>query len=170
TSSAFASASRIMISNIELDFAEYNGMDISNPGEYLTHNKQKVDDDVWFTPEDVNKGEDSVVKEALKWINDNVLSIHPENTSVVTEFNLKQNYPNPFNPATTISYSIPKGAFVDLKVFDMLGREVSTLVSKEQSAGEYKVQFDASSLPSGVYIYTLQAGQFKDSRKLLILK
>ncbi|MGE5352932.1 MAG: S41 family peptidase [Acidobacteriota bacterium] len=170
TSSAFASASRIMISNIELDFAEYNGMDISNPGEYLTHKKQKVDDDVWLTPEDVNKGEDSVVKKALKWINDNILSVNPENTSAVAEFNLKQNYPNPFNPATTISYSIPKQSHVEMRIFDMLGREVSTIASKEQSAGEYKVQFDASTLPSGVYIYTLQAGQFRDSKKLLLLK
>ncbi|HEX2925202.1 MAG TPA: T9SS type A sorting domain-containing protein, partial [Ruminiclostridium sp.] len=83
---------------------------------------------------------------------------------------LMQNYPNPFNPATTISYSIPKGSFIELKVFDMLGREASTLVSKEQGAGEYKVQFDASSLPSGMYIYSIQAGEFRASKKLLLIK
>lgn len=89
---------------------------------------------------------------------------------LMDQYQLTQNYPNPFNPVTTISYSIPKESFVEMRIFDMLGREVSTLVSKEQRAGEYKVQFDASSLPSGVYIYTLQSGQFRNSKKLLLLK
>lgn len=60
--------------------------------------------------------------------------------------------------------------YVELKVYDLLGREISVLVSKEQSAGEYKVQFNASSLPSGIYIYTIQAGQYRDSKKLMLLK
>lgn len=85
-------------------------------------------------------------------------------------FNLAQNYPNPFNPVTSIAYSIPKLSYVELKVYDLLGREISVLVSKEQSAGEYKVQFNASSLPSGIYIYTIQAGQYRDSKKLMLLK
>jgi hypothetical protein len=85
-------------------------------------------------------------------------------------FSLLQNYPNPFNPSTTISYSIPKQSHVEMKIFDMLGREVSTLVKKEQSAGEYKVQFDGSNLPSGMYIYSIQAGEFRSSKKLLMIK
>ncbi|MGE5402112.1 MAG: T9SS type A sorting domain-containing protein, partial [Ignavibacteriales bacterium] len=83
---------------------------------------------------------------------------------------LSQNYPNPFNPSTIITYALPRVSHVDLKVYDMLGREVSTLVSKEQSAGEYKIQFDASSLPSGMYVYSLQAGEFRASKKLLLIK
>lgn len=83
---------------------------------------------------------------------------------------LYNNYPNPFNPTTTISYSIPRESMVELRVYDMLGREVSTLVNKKQSAGEYRVQFNASSLPSGVYIYSIQAGGFRDSRKLMLVK
>ncbi|MGE5499359.1 MAG: YCF48-related protein [Syntrophothermus sp.] len=91
-------------------------------------------------------------------------------SSIISEFSLYQNYPNPFNPTTTISYSLPKETHIELKVFDMLGREVTTLVNKEQTAGEHKVQFEGSSLPSGVYIYTIQAGMFRDSKKLLLLK
>jgi alpha-amylase len=93
-----------------------------------------------------------------------------ERTEIPKDYTLLQNYPNPFNPATTIRYSIARQSHVELKVFDLLGREVSTLVSSVQTAGEYKVQFDGSRLPSGVYIYTLKAGEFRDSKKLLLLK
>ncbi|HEX2868999.1 MAG TPA: T9SS type A sorting domain-containing protein [Ignavibacteriales bacterium] len=92
------------------------------------------------------------------------------NGNAPLSYSLSQNYPNPFNPSTTISYSIPKQSYVELKIIDMLGREISTLVSKKHTAGEYKVQFDASNLPSGMYIYSIQAGDFRDSKKLLLLK
>ncbi|MGE5430180.1 MAG: M20/M25/M40 family metallo-hydrolase [Syntrophomonadaceae bacterium] len=88
----------------------------------------------------------------------------------LSNFQLSQNYPNPFNPSTTISYSLPKETHIELKVFDMLGREVTTLVNRDQNVGEYKVQFDGSFLPSGIYVYTIQAGQFRDSKKLVLLK
>ena len=88
---------------------------------------------------------------------------------------LSQNYPNPFNPSTTIKYEIPGQArndnvFVQLKVFDILGREVATLVNKEQSAGNYEVQFNTSSLTSGIYFYKLQSGGFVESRKMVLLR
>ncbi|MGE5496945.1 MAG: T9SS type A sorting domain-containing protein [Syntrophothermus sp.] len=85
-------------------------------------------------------------------------------------FYLKQNYPNPFNPASTIRYSIPHQTVVSLIIYNLIGQEVATLVNKEQAAGEYKVRFDGSSLPSGMYIYTIQAGHLRDSKKLLLLK
>lgn len=85
-------------------------------------------------------------------------------------YQLKQNYPNPFNPATFITYSIPQNQNVKLVVYDMLGKQVTTLVNEYKSAGQYTVQFSGSSLPSGIYIYTLQAGQFRDSKKLVLLK
>ncbi|HEX2867317.1 MAG TPA: T9SS type A sorting domain-containing protein [Ignavibacteriales bacterium] len=85
-------------------------------------------------------------------------------------FFLEQNYPNPFNPATTISYSLPKQAYVELKVFDMLGREIRTLVNKEQSEGNYKVPFEASHFPSGIYIYRLRAGGYSSSRRMILMK
>lgn len=85
-------------------------------------------------------------------------------------YNLAQNYPNPFNPVTTIRYSIPQSGFVTLKIYDLLGREVAALVNEEKSPGVYEVQFDGSNLASGVYLYTLQAGEFADTKKFLLLK
>ncbi|MCU7503023.1 MAG: T9SS type A sorting domain-containing protein [Ignavibacteria bacterium] len=98
------------------------------------------------------------------------ISAVPYNGNMPQSYSMSQNFPNPFNPSTIITYSLPRQSFVELKVFDTIGREISTLVSKEQSAGEYKVQFDASSLPSGMYIYSIQAGEFRASKKLLLIK
>ncbi len=85
-------------------------------------------------------------------------------------YSLAQNYPNPFNPSTTIEFSIPRNENVTLKVYDMLGREVRTLVSDNLAAGSYKTRFDAGNLASGVYFYVLNAGKFTESRKLMIMK
>jgi hypothetical protein len=93
-----------------------------------------------------------------------------ENTELPNEFHLSQNYPNPFNPSTTISFSIPSQSYVSLKVFDALGREVSVLVSQELTAGTYSHQWTSTGLPSGVYFYRLQAGNFSESRKLVLVK
>ncbi|MBC8043382.1 MAG: T9SS type A sorting domain-containing protein [Rhizobacter sp.] len=87
-----------------------------------------------------------------------------------TTFALSQNYPNPFNPATAIDYQLSVGSEVKLKVFDVLGREVATLVSATQAAGNYSVNFDAKNLTSGVYFYRLQAGNVTETKKLLLLK
>lgn len=89
---------------------------------------------------------------------------------VIKDFALLQNYPNPFNPSTQISFQVPEASRVTLKVFDMLGKEVATLVDGNKSAGSHTVQFNASDLPSGMYIYSLQAGEFRDSKKLLLVK
>ncbi|HEX2868537.1 MAG TPA: T9SS type A sorting domain-containing protein [Ignavibacteriales bacterium] len=85
-------------------------------------------------------------------------------------FRLGQNYPNPFNPETTINYSIPENARVEVKVFDTLGREIQTLVNKEQEIGDYSIQFVGNNLPSGMYIYSLHAGGFSASKKLLLVR
>jgi hypothetical protein len=92
------------------------------------------------------------------------------NPPVATDFVLMQNYPNPFNPATTISFSIPSKSFVSLNIFDALGREVSSLLSEELSAGKYSQQWDAAGLSSGVYFYRLQAGSFVETKKLLVVR
>ncbi|MCU7497419.1 MAG: T9SS type A sorting domain-containing protein [Ignavibacteria bacterium] len=99
-----------------------------------------------------------------------VTGVEGRSNNLGFSYALGQNYPNPFNPSTTISYTISKGSFVELKIYDMLGREVTTLVNKEQNAGEYKVNFNASGLPSGVYIYSIRAGEFRDSKKLALMK
>lgn len=85
-------------------------------------------------------------------------------------YTLQQNYPNPFNPSTTISYSLPESGYVQLKVYDMLGREVADLVSEEQSMGNYKVVLDASNLTSGVYFYRLKSNDFTETKKLILLR
>ena len=85
------------------------------------------------------------------------------------EFSLSQNYPNPFNPTTKIKFVIPQSSFVNLKVYDVLGREVATLVNEEKHPGSYEVEFDASQLSSGVYIYKLQAGSYTSFKKMICL-
>ncbi len=93
-----------------------------------------------------------------------------ELSAIPTEFSLSQNYPNPFNPATTIEFSLPKEADVLLKVYNLLGQEVVTLLSGQMKAGYHKVKFDASGLSSGVYLYKIQAGDFSAVKKLMLLK
>ncbi len=98
-----------------------------------------------------------------------------ENGTIPTVFNLDQNYPNPFNPTTSISYDLPKNEFVSINVFDLMGREVKTLVNKEQVAGFRSVKWDATNnlgqpVSAGMYIYTIQAGEFRQTRKMVLLK
>ncbi len=87
-----------------------------------------------------------------------------------TEYKLFENYPNPFNPSTNISYSIKEEGLVTLTVYDVLGKEIVTLVNENKPVGNYEVEFNASSLPSGMYIYKIQAGQFSDVKKMILTK
>jgi len=87
-----------------------------------------------------------------------------------TEFTLEQNYPNPFNPSTTISYQIPEISFVTLKVYDVLCNEVVTLVNKEKPTGSYEAEFNARTLPSGIYFYRLQSGPYVETKKMILMK
>lgn len=89
---------------------------------------------------------------------------------IPTEFGLFQNYPNPFNPATTIAFSMLQSSYVTLKVYNLLGQEVATLLEAHKPAGRHAVNFDASALGSGLYYYTLTAGDFKQSRKMLLIR
>jgi len=104
------------------------------------------------------------------YIYDLLTAINTEAESFPSDIILHQNYPNPFNPGTVISYRMPVTGFVELKVYDQLGREVATLVSKEQSAGSYEVKFDGRKLSSGVYIYKLTSGTGSLIRKMILLK
>ena len=95
--------------------------------------------------------------------------------SVITTFRLEQNYPNPFNPSTTIKFSIPSvdmghAPSVQLKVYDILGNEITTLVNEDKPAGEYEVIFDATGLPSGIYFYRLTTVNNTLAKKLILLK
>jgi len=103
-----------------------------------------------------------------------------ENDRIPDRFELKQNYPNPFNPTTTIKYSIPSieafssskngDTFVNLSVFDLLGRKVKTLVSNRQKSGSYEIKFNGANLTSGIYFYQLKVGKVVISKKMILLK
>ena len=93
-----------------------------------------------------------------------------ENQNHPLEYKLYSNYPNPFNPSTTIRYSIPEASFTSIKIYDVIGNEVSSLVNENKPAGLYDVQFNASDLSSGIYFYTIQAGSFKETKKMILLK
>ena len=107
----------------------------------------------------------------------NIIEVEIE---IPNNFSLSQNYPNPFNPVTTIKYSIPsvisipnsreRNLNVTLKVYDVLGKEIATLVNEEKPAGNYEVKFNASSLSSGVYFYKLQSGSFVQTKKMILMK
>jgi hypothetical protein len=90
--------------------------------------------------------------------------------TTLSTFSLAQNYPNPFNPATTIKYQIPELSFVTLKVYDVLGGEIATLVNEEKPAGGYEVEFNKTELPSGIYFYRLQADNYIETRKMVLMK
>ncbi len=91
-------------------------------------------------------------------------------STVVKEFSLSQNYPNPFNPSTKIDFTLPKTEVVFLRVYDILGREVKTLVNESLNAGEYQVDFDAKNLSSGMYYYSLRAGDNVSVKKMVLVK
>ncbi len=96
------------------------------------------------------------------------ISVAEENQQ--PEFRLSQNYPNPFNPSTTLSYELSRASFVSLKIYDVLGNEVASLVNEEKPVGSYSVQFDGSNLSSGVYFYKVTAGSFVRVRKMMLLR
>ena len=122
----------------------------------------------------------SNVYETIK-TNNNLTSLGDKNENHLTEYYLSQNYPNPFNPVTKIRYRIPlsppllkgeseAGGFVSLKVYDILGNEIATLINKEQLPGEYEFEFNAANLPSGVYFYQLKAGSYVETKQMILIK
>ncbi len=107
-----------------------------------------------------------------------IVNVESTNLNTPNDFSLFQNYPNPFNPTTEIKYTVPSGTLrqayndilVTLKVYDVLGNEITTLVNEEKPAGEYEVEFDGSGLPSGIYFYRLQADSFIETKKMILIK
>ncbi len=104
------------------------------------------------------------------WMVTTPTDVEEDDKIVPENFALLQNYPNPFNPSTKITYNIPQRSNVSLKIYDVLGKEIITLVNERKEAGTYNIQFDASKLSSGVYIYSIQAGDFLESRKMILMK
>ena len=163
---------------------------LSASGEYVgltSPDGASIIDSVTFPALEADYSYGQVMNEENSWeilwyptpgaFNENPDDVKEGNT--ITKFSLQQNYPNPFNPATIIKYSLPavktrNTLSVQLKIYDILGREVRTLINKKQSTGNYQVQFDATGLPSGVYIYRLTAigGNIssKQTRKMVLLR
>jgi len=100
----------------------------------------------------------------------NIIKVEVETTDVPVNFSLSQNYPNPFNPQTKIKFGVPKASFTKLIIYDLLGREVATLVNEELSPGTYEADWDASSFSSGVYFYKIVSGEFVETKKMVLMK
>lgn len=187
------SGDSLMTTRIQV--AEQNGFS-KTAIDTMVHWKNLYKADAAYNPIDKNKGLDltklSFSKSSLKggstyyyrvkyrdhnlkwsdWSNVTMFNT-PTNVAeeaIPTQYNLGQNYPNPFNPVTEIDYDLPVTSKVSLKVFDILGKEVLELVNQEQSAGNYRVKFDAKNLTSGVYFYQLRANSFARTKKLVLIK
>ncbi|MCX6162959.1 MAG: T9SS type A sorting domain-containing protein, partial [Ignavibacteriae bacterium] len=99
-----------------------------------------------------------------------ITGVTPISTTVPTDYSVSQNYPNPFNPSTKINFALPKSGLVTLKIYDVLGREVATLINEIKNAGSYSVDFNASALSSGMYFYRLESNGFKDTKKMMLVR
>ncbi len=108
--------------------------------------------------------------DGMSYIHANITGVKQADNNIPQNFLLDQNYPNPFNPSTQINYSIPSAQKVTLQIYDELGKEVATLVNQEQAAGNYTVDFNASEFASGVYFYRIQAGNFIQMKKMILMK
>ena len=98
------------------------------------------------------------------------MGISPINSEIPEAYRLEQNYPNPFNPTTSISFAIVKSGLVKLRVYDILGRLVATIIDQNLTPGTYKIDFNASGLTSGIYVYRLETAGFTDSKKMIVVK
>jgi hypothetical protein len=101
-----------------------------------------------------------------------VISALPQNhnTGLPTVFALSQNYPNPFNPQTIINYQLPITSYVELSIYNLLGQKVTTLVSEKKAAGYHQVEFNPQNISSGIYYYKIEAGQYQDVKKMILIK
>ena len=102
--------------------------------------------------------------DGTSWVDQNTGHVY------LSEYKLSQNYPNPFNPSTIIEFQIPSSEFTTLKVYDILGKEVSTLVSRKLNSGNHTYTFDGRNLASGIYYFSIQAGEFQDVKKMILIK
>ena len=160
-----------------MNFANYPCQAYGHSGQTIGYTSVLVFDAVHNSSLAVVVNQDSDIEEIgrqLQIVIDDYFYNNPtsisENNNLPNEFTLKQNYPNPFNPATNIEFSIPQKSFVTLKVFDILGNKISTIISKKMSPGNYKVTFDASELSSGIYFYKLTSQNFSKISKMVLLK
>jgi hypothetical protein len=143
-----------VILNSEYHLAEYNSI---NVGDNVT---------VWGQ----KSASGNLTALQIQSQSNSVTNVNENNSETVTKYSLSQNYPNPFNPSTTIRFTLPKHSFVSLKVYNIIGQQVANLVNGNMEAGTYNINFDASNLPSGVYLYRIRANNFTQVHKMLLVK
>ncbi|HUI31495.1 MAG TPA: T9SS type A sorting domain-containing protein [Candidatus Acidoferrales bacterium] len=173
---SFATSDTLLFAYIEVSSSTFYGHEI-----YVTHDLGKT----WIDVNDSAFAGSSVTAmvatpkylfvgtQSGAWqipISDVITSVNENLPPVPSKYVLYQNYPNPFNPSTVIGYRLPAASHVTLKVYDVMGREVKTLVNERQSAGSHSARFDAGSLPSGLYFYRIQAGNYSSTKKALLVK
>ncbi len=144
--------------------------DVGTEGDYATSIAIQSDEKIIVAGGSIYMARFSFLR-IVRYLNNASTGVdEKDNGEIPTAFALEQNYPNPFNPTTAISYQLPVIGFVTLKVYDLLGREVATLVNETKAPGNYEVNFNASNLPSGVYFYRLKAEEFVETKKMILLK
>jgi len=169
-----ASTNNVVGTFDNVTYNKFNVQEYANPsylincngieeGDYYLRLFSTVNDEVMYSISEIQKDNVSLEKQNF------ILRNFKGEVSPI-DFTLEQNYPNPFNPSTTILYQIPQDGIVTLKIYDILGAEVATLVNEQKVAGKYEVNFNASQLASGVYIYKIQAGDFVSSKKMILIK
>lgn len=162
------------VENIIVDTIDWTGWKLKsiNPSDFSSSDSLQLNS---IVIRQMENGNNSGIIYLDDMQTDILLPVKNIANNIPTKYSLSQNYPNPFNPTTTINYSIPSNSAgessnVKVVVFDILGREVVTLVNKKQSAGNYQIIFDAKNISSGIYFYSLQSGAFIESKKMLLLK
>ncbi len=143
--------------NIKYDLSAYNGQKIYVAFRYYMN----------VSVNGIMVNVDSVM---VRNQNGPPVGISGNNGLLPDRFDLKQNYPNPFNPSTSIAYDLPKNEFVNITVYNSVGQEVKVLVNEQKAAGSYEIKFDASELPSGIYLYRIKAGDYTKSIKMSLIK
>jgi len=142
-------------------------LDAGNKVVFMTYDPLSINSTPTY--EWLGRGNQSNTFQSMMWFDAIIIGVDDQGP-LPSSYSLSQNYPNPFNPTTVISYSIPEKADVTLKVFNLLGQEVATLVNSAQSVGSHEINFNASNLTSGVYFYTIKAGDFTSTRKMMLIK
>ncbi len=174
---------KLEVKNIGFGILQVDSININNhnvttdTSNFILQHDEQINILVKYTPDGLHNPDNwlvlysnSLTSPDSVYLKFNLLSSVLDYSLLDNCYELKQNYPNPFNPTTNINYSIPKSGFVTLKVYDVLGNEVTALVNEEKLAGRYNINFDGNKLASGIYLYVLRTGDFVQSRKMLLLK
>ena len=166
--SAFNSSGKVIANAISEYNGNYNIPSLVNDNYTIKASKVGYPTSEYSQKVQIDLNSSPVVKN----INISIGTTDAERTGseIPESFSLSQNYPNPFNPSTKIEFSVPRASQVNLKVYNVLGKEIATLVNKYLETGNYKVNFSGADLPSGIYIYKFNSGSFSDIKKMILLK